>query len=87
MSLLSSISYSLGFHATAFGLFLIYKPFLLRDVLCCTLITDAPISFPTLFIHSLVKVHRSSAKSHGLLFPVFIHRILLDLGLEDFPRI
>ena len=50
-----------------------------------TLITDAHISFPTIFICSLVEVHRSSAKSHGLFFPVFIHRILLDLGLEDFP--
>ena len=49
------------------------------------LITDAPMSFLTLFIRSLVKVHRSSAKSHGLFFLVFIHRILLDLGLEDFP--
>ena len=49
------------------------------------LITDPPISFPTFFIRSLVKVHRSSAKSHGLFFPVFFHRILLDLGLEDFP--
>ena len=49
------------------------------------LITDAPISFPTLFISSLVEVHRSSAKSHGLFYPVFIHRILLDLGLADFP--
>ena len=43
------------------------------------------MSFTTLFIRSLVEVHRSSAKSHGLFFPVFIHRILLDLGLEDFP--
>ena len=43
------------------------------------------MSFPTLFIRSLVEVHRSSAKSHGLFFPVFIHKILLDLGLEDFP--
>ena len=48
------------------------------------LITDTPMSFPTLFIRSLVEVHRSSAKSHGLFFPVIIHRILLDLGLEDF---
>ena len=48
------------------------------------LITDAPMSFPTLFIRSLLDVHRSSAKSHGLFFSVFIHRILLDLGLEDF---
>ena len=50
-----------------------------------TLITDASISFPTFFICSLVEVRRSNAKSRGLFFPVFIHRILLDLGLEDFP--
>ena len=50
-----------------------------------TLVTDAPISFPSLFISSLVEVHRSSAKSHGLFFPVFIHRILLHLDLEGFP--
>ena len=43
------------------------------------------MSFPTLFIHSLVEVHRSSSIAHGLFFPVFIHRILLHLGLEDFP--
>ena len=42
------------------------------------------MSFPTLFIQSLVEVPRSSSKGHGLFFPVFIHRILLDLGLEDF---
>ena len=48
-------------------------------------IIDAPISFLTLFIRSLVEVHRSNVKSHGLFFPIFIHRILLDLGLEDFP--
>ena len=49
------------------------------------LITDASVSFPTLFIRSLGEVHRSSAKSHRLFFPVFILRILLDLGLDDFP--
>ena len=49
-----------------------------------TLVTNAPMSFPTLFIHSLIEVHRSSAKSHCLFFPVFIHWNLLDLGLEDF---
>ena len=47
-------------------------------------VTDAPMSFSTLFIRSLVEVHKSSAKSHGLFFPVFIQRILLDLDLEDF---
>ena len=47
--------------------------------------TDAPMSFPTFFICSLVEVHRSSSTAHGLFFPVFIHRILLHLGLEDFP--
>ena len=49
------------------------------------LVINAPMSFPSLFIRSLVEVHRSSSKSHGLSFPVFIHRILLNLGLEDFP--
>ena len=40
------------------------------------LVTNAPMSFPTLFIQSLVEVHKSNAKSHGLFFLVFIHRIL-----------
>ena len=48
-------------------------------------VTDTPTCFPPLFIRSLVEVHRSSSKSHGLFFPVFIHRILLHLGLEEFP--
>ena len=49
------------------------------------LVTDALMSFPTLFIRSLVEVHRSNSTAHGLFFPIFIHRILLHLGLEDFP--
>ena len=49
------------------------------------LVTGAPMSFPTLFIRSLIEVHRSSSKSHGLFFLVFIHRLLIHLGLEDFP--
>ena len=46
--------------------------------------TDALISFPHLFIRSLVEVHRSNATGHGLFFPVFIHKILLHLGLDEF---
>ena len=57
----------------------------MRCAFLYALVTDTSMSFPILFIRSLVEVHRSSAKSHGLFFPVFIHRILLDLGLEDFP--
>ena len=49
------------------------------------LVTDASMIFPHLFIRSLIEVHRSSSIAHGLFFPVFIHRILLHLGLEDFP--
>ena len=49
------------------------------------LVTDAPISFPYLFIRSLIEVHRSSSTAHALFFPVFIHRILLHLGLKQFP--
>ena len=49
------------------------------------LVIDAPMSFPYLFICSLVEVHRSSSFAHALFFLVFIHRILLHLGLEEFP--
>ena len=49
------------------------------------LVTNASIRFPSLFSSTLVEVYRSSSKRHGLFFLVFIHRILLDLGLEDFP--
>ena len=45
----------------------------------------ASISFPHLFLHSLNEVHRSSAIGHALIHPIFIHRILLFLGLADFP--
>ena len=48
------------------------------------LVIDAPMSFLTLSIRSLVEIHESTSKGHGLFFPVFIHRILLNLGLEDF---
>ena len=42
------------------------------------------ISFPYLFLRSLNEVHRSSAIGHALVHPIFIHRILLFLGLADF---
>ena len=48
-------------------------------------VIDAPMSFPHLFIRSLIEVHRSSSTAHALFFLVFIHRILLHLGLEQFP--
>ena len=49
------------------------------------LVPDAPISFPHLFLRSLNEVHRSSFTTHAFFHPVFIHRILLCLGLDDFP--
>ena len=48
-------------------------------------VIDAPMSFPHLFTRSLVEVHRSSSSAHALFFLVFIHRILLHLGLDEFP--
>ena len=48
------------------------------------LVTNAPISFPHLFLRSLNEVHRSSSTTHALFHLVFIHRILLFLGLDDF---
>ena len=54
---------------------------------CCAflyaLVTDPPISFPHLFLRSVNEVYRSSSTAHALFHPVFIHRILLFLGLDD----
>ena len=49
------------------------------------LVVDALMSFPHHFIRSLIEVHRSSSTAHALFFLVFIHRILLHLGLDEFP--
>ena len=56
-----------------------------RCVFLYAFMSGASISFPHLFLHSLNKIHRSSAIRHALIYPVFIHRILLFLGLADFP--
>ena len=50
-----------------------------------TFVSGASISFPHLFLCSLNEVHRSSAVAHAFIHPIFIHRILLFLGLDDFP--
>ena len=48
-------------------------------------VSGASINFPHLFLHSLNEVHRSSVVGHALIHPIFIHRILLFLGLDGFP--
>ena len=48
------------------------------------LVFDAPISFPHLFIRSLITVHRGISIANALFFPIFIHWILLHLGLDEF---
>ena len=50
-----------------------------------TFMSGASINFPHLFLCSLNEVHRSSTIGHALIHPIFIHRILLFLGLTDFP--
>ena len=47
--------------------------------------SGASISFPYLFFHSLNEIHKSSTIGYALKYPIFIHRILLLLGLADFP--
>ena len=56
-----------------------------RCVFLYAFISCAFISFPHLFLRYLNEVHRSSAIGHALIYPIFIHRILLFLGLADFP--
>ena len=48
-------------------------------------VSGASISFPHLFLRSLNEVHRSFVVGHALIHPIFIHRILLFLGLDGFP--
>ena len=55
-----------------------------RCVFLYTFVSGASISFPHLFLHSLNEVHRSSTVAHALIHPLFIHKILLFLGLDDF---
>ena len=55
-----------------------------RCVFLYAFVSGASISFPHLFLCSLNEVHRSSAVAHALIHPIFIHRILLFLGLDDF---
>ena len=50
-----------------------------------TFVSGASISFPHLFLSSLNEVHRSSTVGHALIHHIFIHRILLFLGLDGFP--
>ena len=56
-----------------------------RCVFLYALVSSASISFPHLFLRSLNKVHKSSAIAHALIYSIFIHRILLFLGLDSFP--
>ena len=56
-----------------------------RCVFLYAFMSSASISFPHLFLHSLNEVHRSSAIGHARIYPIFIHKILLFLGLADFP--
>ena len=56
-----------------------------RCVFLYAFMSGVSISFPHLFLHSLNELHRSSAIGHALIHPILIHRVLLFLGLDDFP--
>ena len=56
-----------------------------RCVFLYAFMSGTSISFLHLFLRSLNEVHRSFAIGHALIYPIFIHRILLFLGLADFP--
>ena len=56
-----------------------------RCVFLYAFMSGVSISFPHLFFRSLNEVHKSSVVGHALIHPIFIYRILLFLGLADFP--
>ena len=55
-----------------------------RNAFLYAFVTNAPINFPHLFLRSVNEVYRSSYVAHALFHPVFIHKILLFLGLDGF---
>ena len=56
-----------------------------RCVFLYAFVSGASISFPHLFLRSFNEVHRSFVVGHVLIYLIFIHRILLFLGLDGFP--
>ena len=48
-------------------------------------VSGASTSFSHLFLRSLNEIHRSFAIAHALIHPIFIHKMFLFLGLDDFP--
>ena len=56
-----------------------------RCVFLYAFVSGVSINFPHLFLRSLNEVRRSSVVGHTLIHPIFIHRILLFLGLNGFP--
>ena len=56
-----------------------------RCVFLYAFMSGASISYSHLFLRSLNEVYRSSVIGHALIYPIFIYRILLFLGLADFP--
>ena len=56
-----------------------------RWVFLYAFMSGASISFPHLFLRSLNEVYRSFAVGHALIYSISIYRILLFLGLADFP--
>ena len=55
-----------------------------RCVFLYAFVSRASISFPHLFLRFLNEVHRSSTVGYALIHPIFIHKILLFLGLDGF---
>jgi len=58
-----------------------------RCVFLYALITNGSIRFPSLFIQTIVEVHRSKSRKQSLYFPTFIHMILNFLEFKHFPSL
>lgn len=87
MSLLSLITYSLGFLVISFGLFLMYIPFLLKDVHFCTLSSLMLLLVSLPFLFDLLLRFIGVVQNHMVYFPGFHSYDFVRLRVRGLSRI
>ena len=70
-----------------FPIFHVYTIPIDRCIFLYTLLTSGSICFPSLFIQTIVEVHRKNTRKQRLFFHVFLGRILEYIEVKCFPSL